>query len=181
MYELFVLGQLMDRPMTGYQLRKALIAVVGEELTISFGALYPLLDKLVAAGMITLAFEAGETKRPQKVATLTAVGKERFAKLVLAPVVLNKQTQLTFQIKLNFLHLLTVAQQLTVLTDYQQFAQHQLQRLATLRERLQQNTRMLTADIHDALLANELQQVRAQAQADWVTALRQNLKETNKI
>jgi len=55
MYVLFVLGQLMDRPMTGYQLRKALTAVVGRDLTISFGALYPLLDKLAAAGDLTLA------------------------------------------------------------------------------------------------------------------------------
>ncbi|BDZ29843.1 helix-turn-helix transcriptional regulator [Lactiplantibacillus sp. WILCCON 0030] len=171
MYELFVLGQLMDRPMTGYQLRKALVGVVGQELTISFGALYPLLDKLAGAGDLTLDFKTTTSKRPQKVATLTASGRQHFWALVLAPVALNKQTQLTFQIKLNFLHLLTRDQQLSVLTDFQAFAQGQLTRLATQKSHLQHNAHMLAADIADALLATSLQEQRAQVQFDWITAL----------
>lgn len=178
MYELFILGQLMDRPMTGYQLRKALMNVVGQELTISFGALYPLLDKLAAVGDLTLNFKTTTSKRPQKVATLTSAGRRHFWTLVLAPVTLNKQTQLTFQIKLNFLHLLTLAQQLTVLTDFQAFAQGQLTRLAAQQAQLQHNEHMLAADIVDALLANELQIQRAQVQFDWITALIQAKRET---
>ncbi|MFC6182543.1 PadR family transcriptional regulator [Lactiplantibacillus daowaiensis] len=180
MYELFILGQLMDHPMTGYQLRKALTTVVGQELTISFGALYPLLDKLAAASLLTLAFEPGETKRPQKVATITPAGRQRFMTIGLAPVALNKQTQLTFQMKLNFLHLFTADQQATILQDYHQFALGQLTRLAVQREQLAVNPHMLAEDIHDALLVNQLQQVRAQAQADWVAALRQTVQKERK-
>lgn len=177
MYELFILGQLMDRPMTGYQLRKALVSVVGQELTISFGALYPLLDKLAAAGELQLDFKT-TSKRPQKVATLTESGQQHFWQLILAPVCLNKQTQLTFQIKLNFLHLLTLSQQLTVLADFQAFAQGQLTRLTEHQVQLQHNVHMLVADIADALLVVDLQLVRAQAQFDWVTTLIQTKKET---
>ncbi|VDG21067.1 Transcriptional regulator, PadR family [Lactobacillus zymae] [Lactiplantibacillus mudanjiangensis] len=177
MYELFILGQLMDRPMTGYQLRKALSSVVGQELTISFGALYPLMDKLAVAGELTLAFAPGETKRPQKVATITEAGRDRFMKLALAPVTLNKQTQLTFQMKLNFLHLFSQDQRVTVLTAYQKFAIGQLDRLATHRQYLEHNTHMVAKDVQDALLVNQLQQVRAQAQADWVTALLQHVQQ----
>ena len=178
MYELFILGQLMDRPMTGYQLRKALVSVVGQELTISFGALYPLLDKLAAAGELTLGFKPTTSNRPQKVATLTTNGQQHFWTLVLAPVALNKQTQLTFQIKLNFLHLLTIDQQLAVLTDFKAFTQGQLSRLTDQQTRLQHNVHMVGADIADALLVNELQQVRAQAQLNWVDALIQAKKES---
>ncbi|RRK11254.1 PadR family transcriptional regulator [Lactiplantibacillus garii] len=171
MYELFILGQLMDHSMTGYQLRKALINVVGQELTISFGALYPLLDKLAAAGVLTMDFKQTASKRPQKLATITATGRQRFMTLVLTPVALNKQTQLTYQMKVNFLHLLTATQRMTVLTDFRQFVSGQLQRLADQAGHVTNNPHMLAADIQDALLVNDLQRVRAEAQLKWVTAL----------
>ncbi|MEO3733462.1 PadR family transcriptional regulator [Lactiplantibacillus plantarum] len=168
MYELFILGQLMDHPMTGYQLRKALVNVVGSELTISFGALYPLLDKLAAAEELTLAFKQTTNKRPQKLATITAAGRTQFWQLVMTPVALNKQTQLTFQIKLNFLHLLSCDQQQVILLDFQQFARGQVARLTAQHKRVMTNTHMLAADIQDALMVNELQRIRAQAQLDWL-------------
>lgn len=171
MYELFILGQLMDHPMTGYQLRKALVTVVGQELTISFGALYPLLDKLAAAQELTLDFKETTNKRPQKVATITPTGQARFQQLVLAPVALNKQTQLTMQMKLNFLHLLTLAQQVTVVQDFLTFATGQVERLQQQHVKLAHNPHMLAADIRDALLVNELQLVRAQSQQAWVQQL----------
>jgi len=120
------------------------------------------------------------SKRPQKVATLTKSGQQHFWQLILAPVCLNKQTQLTFQIKLNFLHLLTLSQQLTVLADFQAFAQGQLTRLTEHQVQLQHNVHMLAADIADALLVVDLQLVRAQAQFDWVTTLIQTKKETER-
>ncbi|ETY75448.1 PadR family transcriptional regulator [Lactiplantibacillus fabifermentans] len=171
MYELFILGQLMDHPMTGYQLRKALVTVVGQELTISFGALYPLLDKLAAAQELTLDFKETTNKRPQKVATITPTGQARFQQLVLAPVALNKQTQLTMQMKLNFLHLLTLTQQVTVVQDFLAFATGQVERLQQQHVKLAHNPHMLAADIRDALLVNELQLVRAQSQQAWVQQL----------
>lgn len=167
MYELFILGQLMDHPMTGYQLRKALSSTVGPELTISFGALYPLLDKLAAAGTLTLAFKTVPPKRPQKLARITAAGRARFHTLMATPVAFNKQTQLTFQMKVNFLHLLTPDQQRATLREFHAFATQQLSQLATQRAH---NPHMVAADIQDALRVNQLQTVRAQAQADWVTA-----------
>lgn len=158
----------MDHPMTGYQLRKALVNVVGSELTISFGALYPLLDKLAAAEELTLAFKRTTNKRPQKLAMITAAGRTQFWQLVMTPVALNKQTQLTFQIKLNFLHLLSRDQQQVILLDFHQFARGQVARLTAQHKRVMTNTHMLAADIQDALMVNELQRVRAQAQLDWL-------------
>ena len=176
MYELFILGQLMDHSMTGYQLRKALVNVVGQELTISFGALYPLLDKLAGAHVLTQGFKPTTSKRPQKLATITTAGRQRFKDLVLTPVSLNKQTQLTFQMKINFLHLLTAPEKVTVLQDFQKFAAGQLERLVAQVNHVRDNPNMVAEDIQDALLVNELQRVRAQAQLTWVTNLIQTME-----
>lgn len=169
MYELFILGQLMDHAMSGYQLRKALATVVGQEQTVSYGVLYPLLDRLAQREEITLVTEAGQS-RAKKVARITSRGREHFAQLVMVPVTINKQAQLTFQIKCNFLHLLSLADQRTVLSDFQKFSQFQLQNLQDVRDYLGGHPRMVPTDVVDALQVNQLQQVRAQAQADWVAA-----------
>lgn len=169
MYELFVLGQLMDQKMAGYQLRQALKSVVGQEQTVSYGVLYPLLERLSQAGDITLT-TVKTSQRPKKVATLTSQGRSHFQTLILAPVTVNKQSQLVFQIKCNFLHLLSVPDQRTVLQDFQSFTQFQLDNLRDMNDYLTTQPRMVPTDVADALQVNQLQKGRAQAQADWITA-----------
>ncbi|WP_341778944.1 PadR family transcriptional regulator [Levilactobacillus sp. HBUAS70063] len=169
MYELFILGQLMDHAMSGYQLRKALATVVGPEQTVSYGVLYPLLERLAQRQEITLATET-ERPRPKKVATITAQGRTHFAQLVMVPVAINKQAQLAFQIKCNFLHLLSPAAQRTILLNFQQFSQYQLRNLQNVRDYLTDHPRMVPTDVADAWQVNQLQQLRAQAQADWIVA-----------
>ncbi len=158
----------MDHDMAGYQLRKALVTVVGPEQTVSYGVLYPLLDRLNQAGDIVLA--SGTGARSKRAATLTEPGRAHFYQLVLQPVTINKQAQLAFQIKCNFLHLLDEAGQRTVLQDFQAFSQGQLASLAAVRAYLTDHPRMVPLDVADALDVNELQYLRAQAQADWITA-----------
>lgn len=169
MYELFVLGQLMDQDMAGYQLRKALAAMVGAEQTISYGVLYPLLERLSQAGEITLT-TVNDGQRSKKIAAITDAGRQHFAALVVAPVTVNKQTQLLFQIKCSFLHLLAETEQRLILMDFQQFCHYQLTNLQNSRDYLTDQPRMVPTDVADALQVNQLQQVRAQAQADWVAA-----------
>lgn len=171
MYELFILGQLMDHPMTGYALRKAFTTIVGDDLAISFGTLYPLLDKLEQAEEIVLSFKESENKRPQKLATITEKGKQRFWELTAAPTVINKQTQLTFLMKVHFLHLLNQAQQVKVLEDFLEFSKLKLQQLEQFKAGLAHNQNMLQADIDDALLVKQLQILRTQTQVDWVSKL----------
>ncbi len=167
MYELFVLGQLMDQPMTGYQLRKALKFIVGEEQTVSYGVLYPLLDKLKQQQLIKQNATANAT-RSQKQAEITAAGRQQFHDLVLEPVTINKQTQLTFQIKCRFLHLLTGDEQQRVLKDFQQFSQFQLANLEETQRYLTDSPRMVAEDVIDADRLNTLQLMRAQVQNDWI-------------
>lgn len=171
MYELFILGQLMDHPMTGYALRKAFISIAGNDQAISFGTLYPLLDKLEQVQELSLSFENTENKRPQKLATITEKGKIRFYELIETKVALNKQTQLTFLMKVHFLHLLNREQQIFILKDFQNFSESKLNRLQDLQSELGANKHMVQGDINDALLVKQLQILRAQAQVNWVAQL----------
>ncbi len=159
----------MDQEMAGYQLRQALKSVVGQEQTVSYGVLYPLLERLSQAGDITLT-TVETSQRPKKVATLTSQGRSHFQTLILAPVTVNKQSQLVFQIKCNFLHLLSVTDQRTVLQDFQSFTQFQLDNLRDIDDYLTTRPRMVPTDVVDARQVNQLQKARAQAQANWIAA-----------
>jgi DNA-binding PadR family transcriptional regulator len=164
MYQLFILGQLMDKPMSGYQLRKALTTIVGPEKTISFGSLYPLLDKLATAGDLTISLKKSEHQRPQKIAALTDAGRAHFWELISAPVVSNKQTQTEFLMKVQFLHLLSVDQQLTVLNDFKTYLNQRLERLHQKQIELPQIATMATEDVADSLWVIDLHIVSTEAQ-----------------
>lgn len=69
---------------------------------------------------------------------------------------------------MTFEDLLSRDQQQVILLDFQQFARGQVARLTAQHKRVMTNTHMLAADIQDALMVNELQRVRAQAQLDWL-------------
>lgn len=167
MYQLFVLGQLMDHAMTGYQLRKALAAVVGPEQTMSYGVLYPLLERLATAGDLTLtAVTVGQ--RSKRLATITTQGRARFHQLVVMPVARNKQTQLWFQIKMVSRHLLRSDEQRLVLTDFLSFTQDQLAYWQHVHDYFTGRPNMVHGDVSDGLQMNWLQQQRTQVQVDWI-------------
>lgn len=166
----------MDHPMTGYALRKAFTNIMGDAQAISFGTLYPLLDKLEQAGELVLSFKDTENKRPQKLATITAKGQQRFKALASAAVSVNKQTKLTFLMKVHFLHLFDHDLQVKVLEDFQKFSTAQVANLKQLRDELDGNPNMVQADIDDGMLVKEFQISQAQMQLDWVNKLLQQRK-----
>src|SRR6266567_6089024 len=59
MYELFVLGELMDGPHYGYLLREILGRLLGPFRHISWGVLYPLIRHLEREGLIVPSEEDG--------------------------------------------------------------------------------------------------------------------------
>ena len=78
--ELAVLGLLHESPLHGYELSKRLKGVLGPLRAISYGSLYPCLNALQDAGLITTddsASESGPGRRKKHVYKLTAEGKER--------------------------------------------------------------------------------------------------------
>lgn len=116
MNELYVLGELMEGPKSGYGLRKSMELSLGRHRKISFGVVYPLLDKLVAADFVMLS-ESQDAKQT-KMATITEAGKQRFFELMQEPVPAGAHTEDVYQIKLDTMQHLQVAEQLAQLDLY---------------------------------------------------------------
>jgi len=84
--EFAVLGLLHRTPMHGYELSKQLNMLLGTFRALSYGTLYPCLNKLYAEGLITKegdkpppdSWPNGPPGRSKIVYRLTAEGKERF-------------------------------------------------------------------------------------------------------
>src|SRR5438270_11728209 len=72
MYELFVLGELMDGPHYGYLLRDNLGRLLGPFRHISWGVLYPLIRQLESGGLIVPDEKSGAVQSES-----TQVNKQR--------------------------------------------------------------------------------------------------------
>ncbi len=59
MLELAVLGILKEQPLHGYELKKRLSETLGPLSSVSFGSLYPALNRLEAAGAVAVRTEGG--------------------------------------------------------------------------------------------------------------------------
>jgi len=111
MYQLFVLGQLMDKPMHGYLLRDILSNMLGPFRQMSWGALYPLIRQLQKNGWIELDtkgdvdLQSEANARQRKRYRITEPGKERFRAMMQEPDEYSVDTPELFQIKMvNFGH-----------------------------------------------------------------------------
>ena len=85
--ELAVLGLLHEHPLHGYELRKRLDGVLGWSRLLSYGSLYPALQRALAAGLIRehagAAGPAGAPAGRRRITyELTGEGRGRFAVLV---------------------------------------------------------------------------------------------------
>src|SRR5690349_2906109 len=83
MYELFVLGELMDQPHHGYLLHRILTRLLGPFRQVSWGALYPLIHRLEQEGLIvpTAAYEVTDKQargKQRNVYQITSAGQEGF-------------------------------------------------------------------------------------------------------
>ena len=78
MYEFLVLGALSRRSMHGYMIAKVIGTIIGPFRHLQWGALYPLLNRLQAEGLVTAEDVADEDDgRVKKVYCITERGRER--------------------------------------------------------------------------------------------------------
>src|SRR6185437_7015359 len=80
MYELFLLGKLMERPWHGYEFHQVLNSVVGPARQVSWGTIYPLLQRLEKAGLFPRFSEPSDRDdgRVRQPFTTAQKGKHRF-------------------------------------------------------------------------------------------------------
>jgi DNA-binding PadR family transcriptional regulator len=78
MLELATLGALMAGPQHGYALKAWLERYMGSQITVNFGAIYPLLRRLSEQGLIESKDERDSEKRKLTTYSVTREGKQRF-------------------------------------------------------------------------------------------------------
>ena len=141
LYELFVLGELMDRSQYGYHLREILSALLGPFRQISWGVLYPLIGQLEQEGFITLANEVsslqdGTNSKQRKLYAITVAGKRRFYELMLIRSDYSTESRELFIIKLNNFDALSLDQQRAVLVEYRHYLQVEGAHLESARQQV---------------------------------------------
>jgi DNA-binding PadR family transcriptional regulator len=81
-----LLGLLMQKSMSGYELKKVFSISFSYFSGLSFGSIYPALKKMAQHGLITMRLEIQENAPNKKVYSITEAGKDQFHALLKQPV-----------------------------------------------------------------------------------------------
>ncbi|WP_273853447.1 PadR family transcriptional regulator [Guptibacillus spartinae] len=120
MYELFILGELMDKPTHGYLLQYVLDKVIGPNRKLSWGVLYPLIQRLTDEGYVKQTIdEEGGRGRPKKMISLTDKGRFRFHQLMEESIPYDQTAEDTFDIKVSNFHHVRKEVQLVILDQFE--------------------------------------------------------------
>lgn len=124
MYDLFILGKLLDQPVHGYLLHQIISVAIGPTRQLSWGALYPLIRRLEQDGLIAPeAAHAGATGHRRKLYRITGEGVRRFHMMMRDDGEYDADYPDRFTIKLaNFRHI-DAAAQLAILQQYRRYLQ----------------------------------------------------------
>lgn len=121
MIELMILGFLAEGPLHGYVLRKRMEMLYGSARPISYGTLYPAINRLVAARLVRQSEEPGKAGAARQVLSLTFPGRQ----------------SLEERLRQASGHDITDAQRFTVVLAFLSLLPDATQRDAVLRRRLE--------------------------------------------
>jgi DNA-binding PadR family transcriptional regulator len=176
MYQLFVLGCLMDRPVHGYMLRDYLSNILGPFRQISWGALYPLIRQLERDGLIALDMQgeggqcnAEASGRQRKRYRITDAGRERFLAMMLEPDEYTVDTPELFLIKLIHFKYVSSELQIAVLQHYLGYLR-MVENYTQMQQRRKENNQESHKDIDFTYILRgiSLRLHGVQAQLQWV-------------
>lgn len=120
MNELFILGELMEGPQSGYDLHHALQVSLGRHRKISYGVIYPLLEKLEKKGFLEIVTIERSDGKNKKTAAITETGKKRFFELMDMPVPDGAHNDDIYLIKLDVMQHLGFEEQIQLLEQFYQ-------------------------------------------------------------
>ncbi|MCI1578707.1 MAG: PadR family transcriptional regulator [Clostridium beijerinckii] len=172
MNELFILGELMEEPQSGYDLRNALQASLGRHRKVSYGVIYPLLEKLENDGFLEITNVESHGKN-KKMATITEKGKERFFELMKMPIPSGAHTADIYLIKLDVMQHLTIEEQMQLLD---QFDQEQREIIEDTQFALKKLAEENSKDHWYASKRFELLLQQANVAIDWIKEFKHELK-----
>ncbi len=173
MNELFILGELMEGPQSGYDLHHALQTSLGRHRKISYGVIYPLLEKLEAEGLLQMVPIERMDGKNKKVATITEAGKKRFFELMELPVPNGAHNDDIYLIKLDVMQHLTLEEQIQLL---EQFYQEQKEIIENTQNALKKLSDEKSKDHWYASKKFELRLRQAQVAIEWIDKFKYELR-----
>ena len=169
MYELFTLGQLMDRPMHGYLVHQTISTAIGPLRQMSWGALYPLVRRLEEEGLIEQQEQPeAQGGHQRKMYAITESGRTRFKELMLSPAIYNADYPDIFNIKFCNFHNIATGEQLLVLEHYRVFLGWQRDYFQAQRQRIAAHAEISESKRPQILRVLEHRQRLLEADTVWV-------------
>ncbi|HKR26611.1 MAG TPA: PadR family transcriptional regulator [Terriglobales bacterium] len=180
MYELFLLGKLLERPWHGYEFHQVLNSVVGPARQVSWGTIYPLLQRLEKAGLIQRLSEPSDKDdgRGRQRYSITQKGKQKFLQLMRSESRNDPNYRETFRIKLGNFSRVDIETQrgiinryldrLSLISAHTKAMSELVSKVPEMKESERRN--ILLALAHDRFLAeSEIKWVRGKLQEDLFT------------
>jgi DNA-binding PadR family transcriptional regulator len=177
MYELFILGKLMHRPMHGYLLQSIMNAALGPFRRVSWGTLYPLLRKLEQDGLIAVQTSKSNDRRGTKNYRTTSLGRTRFLEIMRATGDRDGDYRDLFRVKLsNFGHIGKEDQQ-AIIADYRAFLAAVVTHSDAMSREVVNAPGLAVAERPYVLKAIDHQRHLAASEITWLDRLSRDLEE----
>ncbi|MGW5667929.1 PadR family transcriptional regulator [Micromonospora sp. NPDC003776] len=103
MLELSILGFLGEGPLHGYELKARIARLAGYARPVSDGSLYPAINRLERAGLVSRQREPGAAAAPRHTLSLTDAGRAELSRRLREPAELDVTDQNRFFTLLAFL------------------------------------------------------------------------------
>lgn len=117
MTEYILLGFLMQRDMTGYDMKQHMSMSTSYFVDASFGSIYPSLKRLGQKGFVELK-ETVESGKLKKIYSINEQGKAEFIKWLTSPIETSKTNISTAMVKIFFYHYLPCEQVILLIEQY---------------------------------------------------------------
>ncbi|HEY4050503.1 MAG TPA: PadR family transcriptional regulator [Acidobacteriaceae bacterium] len=171
MYELFLLGKLMERPWHGYEFQQVLNAFVGPMRQVSWGTIYPMLRRLDEAGFISLEQTKGPRtdRRGRQKYSITAAGRQRFVGLMQSEQLNDANYRDTFRVMMGNFSRVEPETRKAILERYLERLSAVEAHAVSMSERVQKAPQLNEAERRDILLALDRDRFLADADRRWVT------------
>lgn len=170
MYELFLLGKLMERPWHGYEFHQVLNSVVGPARQVSWGTIYPLLQRLEKAGLIQRLSEPADRDdgRGRQRFSITHKGKQRFLQLMKMEPRNDPNYRDTFRIKLGNFSRVDIEIQRQILHRYLDRLSSISVHTKAMSERVSKVPEMDESERQNILLALAHDRFLAESESKWI-------------
>lgn len=181
MYELLVLGSLLSRDMSGYKLCQVLGNALVPRRKISNGVMYPLLNKLAAAGYYVRDGYHGCAW--EKVAHLTTTGRAHLHDMLMTPVATDAKRESLYRFKFKGMATEPVVVQIQILNEYKEALLTDLQIYQQvylhLKEKLATASMDRLASLNWSIRTLELQIAESETKIKWSNQQLQDLRLTD--